>query len=78
MTLKIKFSDFSQQTRSKTLDHYPDESESWQTALELLQQEPVTKAVRLLGIGWSNLSGGDDLPPYWEQLQFPFFEKLIP
>ena len=78
MTLKIKFSDFSQQTRSKTLDHYPDEVESWQTALELLRQEPVTKAIRLLGIGWSNLSGGDDLLPSWEQLQFPFFEKLTP
>lgn len=77
MTLKIKFSDFSQQTRSKTLDHYPEETESWQTALELLRQEPVTKAIRLLGIGWSNLSGGDDLLPYWEQLPIPFTDKFI-
>src|SRR5690606_33942069 len=41
VTLKIKYSDFTLQTRSKTLEQYPDQGMIWTTALELLNQEEV-------------------------------------
>jgi DNA polymerase IV len=51
VTLKIKFSDFSQQTRSKTLPYFiSDKSLLLETAKELLFQERMKDSVRLLGI----------------------------
>src|SRR5690606_26139411 len=49
VTLKIKYSDFSLQTRSKTLDFYiSDKSLILDTATELLYQEKLQNSVRLL------------------------------
>ena len=57
ITLKIKYSDFSLQTRSKTLPYYVcDKSILLETAKELLFQENLKNSVRLLGISLSNLS----------------------
>ncbi len=57
ITLKIKYSDFSQQTRSKTLPYYiSDKSLLLETAKELLYQEKLKDSVRLLGISLSNLN----------------------
>ncbi|WP_340199438.1 DNA polymerase IV [Ascidiimonas sp. W6] len=57
VTLKIKYSDFSLQTRSKTLDYYvADKSLILQTAKELLYQEKLENSVRLLGISLANLN----------------------
>ena len=57
VTLKIKYSDFSLQTRSKTLPYYiSDESIILETAKELLYQEKLKNSVRLLGISLSNLN----------------------
>lgn len=57
ITLKIKFSDFSQQTRSKTLPYFiSDKSLLLATAKELLYQEKMKESVRLLGISLSNLN----------------------
>jgi DNA polymerase-4 len=59
ITLKIKYSDFSIQTRSRTLGHYiRDKSEMIQIVRELLFQEEVRESVRLLGISMSNLDIG--------------------
>lgn len=56
ITLKIKFSDFSVQTRSKTLGEFvKDKKTLLETVSELLYQEKVKESVRLLGISVSNL-----------------------
>ncbi len=57
VTLKIKYSDFSLQTRSKTLPYFiSDKSLILETVKELLYQERMKDSVRLLGIGVSNLN----------------------
>lgn len=57
ITLKIKYSDFTLQTRSKTLDYYVRSKEIiLETAKSLLYQEKMKDSVRLLGISLSNLN----------------------
>lgn len=56
ITLKIKYGDFTLQTRSKTLSYYISNKELiLETAKELLYQEKMRNSVRLLGISLSNL-----------------------
>lgn len=60
ITLKIKYSDFTLQTRSKTLPYYISEGLLiTETAKELLYQEELQNSVRLLGISLSNLNTGE-------------------
>lgn len=57
VTLKIKYSDFTLQTRSKTLPYFiADRSLLLETAKELLYQERMKESVRLLGISLNNLN----------------------
>jgi DNA polymerase-4 len=57
VTLKIKYSDFSQQTRSKTLPYFiSDKGLILEIVKELLFQERMKDSVRLLGISLSNLN----------------------
>ncbi len=57
VTLKIKYSDFSLQTRSKTLPYFiSDSAIILETAKGLLYQEKLKNSVRLLGISLSNLN----------------------
>lgn len=57
ITLKIKYSNFLQQTRSKTLMYFvSDKSILFETAKDLLYQEKLKESVRLLGISVSNLN----------------------
>lgn len=57
ITLKIKYSDFTQQTRSKTVSFYISSKELiLEYAKELLYQEKMIDSVRLLGISLSNLN----------------------
>jgi len=57
ITLKIKYSDFTLQTRSKTLHYFiSDKSLLYDTAKELLYQEKMKDSVRLLGISLNNLN----------------------
>ncbi len=57
VTLKIKYSDFTLQTRSKTLPYYiSDKSLLYDAARELLYQERMKESVRLLGISLNNLN----------------------
>ena len=79
VTLKIKYSDFTLQTRSKTLQYYiSDKSVILETAKELLYQEILQNSVRLLGISISNLNTDKktkQTEPHKEvsvQLQFEF------
>ena len=56
ITLKIKYSDFTQQTRSRTLQQYvKDKNVLLDTVRDLLYQERIKESVRLLGISVSNL-----------------------
>ena len=57
ITLKIKYSDFSIQTRSKTLPYFvKNKSILFETSKELLFQDKIYDSVRLLGISLSNLN----------------------
>ena len=60
ITLKIKYSDFTQQTRSKTIAYFiSDKHLILETAKELLFQEKPKNSVRLLGISLGNLNNTD-------------------
>ena len=75
VTLKIRYSDFSLQTRSKTLpDYVRDKAVLVQTVRELLYQEKLHESVRLLGISVSNLDNvqEDKEPVINVQLRFEF------
>lgn len=66
ITLKIKYSDFSLQTRSKTLSIYVSSKDLiMETVKDLLFQEGMKDSVRLLGISISNLNTEDkkEAPP---------------
>ncbi|MFD2824981.1 DNA polymerase IV [Leeuwenhoekiella polynyae] len=60
VTLKIKYSDFTLKTRSKTLSYYIRSKDViLETAKELLYQEKMKNSVRLLGITLANLNTED-------------------
>ncbi len=60
ITLKIKYSDFKMQTRSKTVAHYVNKKEQiLEIATELVRQESFRESVRLLGLSLSNLNTED-------------------
>lgn len=57
VTLKIKYSDFTTQTRSKTLPYFiSDKGLLLEASKELLFQERMKDSVRLLGISLNNLN----------------------
>ena len=78
ITLKIKYSDFTIQTRSKTLPFFiSDKSMIVEHAKELLYQERLKNSVRLVGVTISNLNNEKKAAPPKEknlevQLQLPF------
>ncbi len=64
VTLKIRYSDFSLQTRSRTLPYYISQKALiLDIAKELLFQEPMRDSVRLLGISLSNLNNETTASP---------------
>ena len=72
VTLKIKYSNFTQQTRSKTVNHYiQDKKEFYPIVKELLYQDVLKNSVRLLGISFSNLNTKKK-ESTWIQLKFNF------
>ena len=73
VTLKIKYSDFVIQTRSKTLPFYiSDASLILEEAKKLLYQEKLQDSVRLLGISLSNFKVAKKQEPIEEQLKLRF------
>lgn len=78
ITLKIKYSDFTLNTRSKTLPYYiANKALILEAATELLYQEELQNSVRLLGLSLSNLntdknSKKDDNTAIAVQLKFEF------
>jgi DNA polymerase-4 len=72
VTLKIKYSDFTQQTRSKTLLYFiADKGLILETVKELLYQERMKDSVRLLGISLNNLNT-EEKKAIVVQLKFAF------
>ena len=75
VTIKLKYSDFTQQTRSKTIDDYlQTKEEIFPIIEELLYQKEIEKSVRLLGISITNLYRDNLLPKenFSVQLKFDF------
>lgn len=73
ITVKIKFSDFTQQTRSKTVNDYIDNKEEIKPIVEsLIRQSPLDKPVRLLGISLTKLNINDDVKSVSVQLGIEF------
>ena len=72
ITLKIKYSDFTQQTRSKTKANFMQtKKEFFPVVKELLFQDKLTNSVRLLGLSFGNLNTVIK-EPFWVQLKFEF------
>lgn len=72
ITLKIKYSDFTQQTRSKTVQQFLQKKNEFMPVVEeLLYQEKLQNSVRLLGISFGNLDT-EKKEPVWVQLKFEF------
>ena len=72
VTLKIKYSDFTLQTRSKTIDEFiQQKKEFFPIVKELLYQEKLKNSVRLLGISFANLNT-EKKTPTLVQLKFDF------
>ncbi|GIJ97514.1 DNA polymerase IV 2 [Capnocytophaga stomatis] len=78
VTLKIKYSDFSINTRSKTLNQFIDNKEDILNCVkELLYQQPLENSVRLLGISLSNFDNKKEekeerIKPKYIQLELQF------
>lgn len=75
ITLKIKYSDFTQQTRSKTVANFMQQKkEFFPIVKDLLFQEKLHNSVRLLGLSFGNLNT-ENKEPIWVQLKFDFNEQ---
>ncbi len=76
VTLKIKYNDFTQETRSKTIQKYISKKEEIFPIIEqLIFNKSMANPVRLLGISITNLHKNDelDIQDYSLQLKFDFF-----
>jgi DNA polymerase-4 len=63
ISIKLRYSDFTTHTRSRTLEHLTDqESEILSVSRELLQEHPREQPLRLLGITVSNLNNESESP----------------
>ena len=79
VTLKIKYSDFTQETRSKTIDeHISKKEEFFPIIEELIFNKVINKPIRLLGISITNLYKKDSSGSknYNLQLKFDFLNLL--
>lgn len=73
ITLKIKYSDFVQQTRSATIPYFVSDYDIiLDLAKSLLYQERLKDSVRLIGVALSNLNTDEKKKPIAVQLSFDF------
>jgi DNA polymerase-4 len=69
VTLKIKYADFKQITRSRSLENPTEESEHFMPLLEeLVEQVPLDQTIRLLGITLSGLVSNNFMQMEWFDL----------
>jgi len=73
ITLKIKYSDFTQQTRSKTVSEYLETKDDFLPIVsDLVKQSPIENSVRLLGISMTKLNVNNDVKSVSVQLGLEF------
>ena len=73
ITLKIRYADFSLQTRSVSLEDFTGYKEVvFEKAIDLLHQAELTQEIRLLGLGISNLNLDYGVQKGKHQLTFDF------
>ena len=73
ITLKLKFTDFTIQTRSKTVLHWVQKkADFFPIVEELFLQQPIEKSVRLLGISFSKLDNNEELDQHSISVQLRF------
>jgi DNA polymerase IV len=60
LTVKLKYKDFTQHTRSKTFSHFLTNEDINALSKELVYQEPLKMPLRLLGLGLSNFDQDED------------------
>lgn len=73
ITVKLKFSDFTQQTRSKTVNQYINSKDDFFPIVrDLILQEEPKNTVRLLGISMTNLDTQLDTKTISAQLKLEF------
>ncbi|KEO74540.1 DNA polymerase IV [Anditalea andensis] len=72
LTLKIKYNDFTVQTRSKSYDQTIRVEQLLEIVETLLDQAPVIFPVRLLGVGISNLNNPPNMPEENKQLKIEY------
>lgn len=73
ITVKIKYSDFTQQTRSRTaLDYLETKYDFMPIVEDLIRQSPIEKSVRLLGISMTKLNVNDEVKSISVQLGLEF------
>jgi DNA polymerase-4 len=70
LTLKIKFEDFEQITRSKSIAENFTPSLIHTTSVELISRVELNKGIRLLGLTLSNLENSEELDAYQLELDF--------
>ena len=80
LTLKVKYADFQQITRSITVDHVLRTKDQMLPLAKLLMSEvsyDASHAIRLLGLGVSNHRDEQSVPrPRWVQLELEFKGEL--
>jgi DNA polymerase-4 len=73
ITLKIKYKDFTQKTRSKSLTKYTNQAIKIKSVVKaLVDQAPIEKAVRLLGVSISNLDNQEENKTNGNQIELSF------
>lgn len=73
VTVKLKYSDFTQQTRSRTVTEFINRKEDFFPIVrELMYQERPKQSVRLLGISLTKLNTEDEGKSFSAQLEFGF------
>ena len=73
ITLKIKYNDFTRETRSKTIKYFiKDKAIIFDIVKDLLYQKEIKKSVRLLGISVTNLNVNTKKPEKIVNLQLKF------
>ena len=73
ITLKIKYSDFTTETRSKTLKYFIKDHELiFDESVQLLFKSKIKNSVRLIGISFSNLNINKDNNDHNNQISIKF------
>lgn len=70
LTLKVKYSDFEQITRSRSREKIFEPMDIHRVSLELIEEVPREKGIRLLGLTLSNLENEEELDAYQLEIDF--------